>query len=91
VTVYHPKLPFGRLWLVLPSLLLYVGARVGGAVGARAVRRAREEGQAAVRLEPGQVREWVKQAAGAVLWSGSYVLCDVSVPKDRVRVRIRLV
>jgi len=92
LTVFHPKFLFGRIWLPIPSLLIYVAAwavRIGLRVAPRRMLRKRDLRELPV--DARQVGRMVTKLTWALLCSGSYVLVDVRIPNDRVRVRIRLI
>jgi len=93
ISVCHPKLPFGRAVLPLASVVLYLGAwcaRVGLAVSPRLRKRLASQG---CPMNPEQAGRFVTRLAWELLWSGSYVLCDLEVAegKERVRIKVRLV
>ena len=93
VSLCHPKLPFGRAVLPVPSAVLYLGAwcvRAGLAVSPRLRKRLASQGFPS---DARQASRCVTRFAWELLWSGSYVLCDVEVAegKERVGVRVRLV
>lgn len=92
LTFSHPKVPFGRVWLPVPSLLIYLGAwavRIGLWVAPRRMLRKRDLRELPV--DARQMGRMVTKLTWALLCSGSYVLVDVRIPNDRVRVRIRLI
>ena len=76
----------------MPSLLIYLGAwavRIGLRVAPR--RMLRKRGLKELPVDARQVGRMGTKLAWALLCSGSYVLLDVRIPNDRVRVRIRLI
>ena len=92
VTVEHPRLPVGRIWLPIPSLMLYVAAWVVRAASGVVWKRwASARPAAAAGVDRKLVGRALTRAAWVLLCSGSYVLCDVRVPGKRLRVRIRVV
>ena len=92
VSVRHPALPTGAVGLSIPSALVYAGAwlvRLGINLAPR--QSLQQGGVREVPVDLGKVGEFVVKAASVLLCSGSYVLCDVSVPSERVRVRITVI
>jgi hypothetical protein len=89
--VRHRRLPLGRMWLPVPSALVYAGAWVARAV--LRLPRVRRRMPADCPLDGKRVGALVTGAARALLWSGSYVLLDVKVEEkeERVGVRVRVV
>ena len=94
VTVRHPRLPFGRLWVPFLSVGVYVAAwcaRVALAfVPKRILREQMGEG---VRIAPHMLGPMLTGLAWVVVCSGSYTLVDVAVEEEEgeVGVRIRLI
>ena len=92
VSVRHPKLPTGALGVVIPSALVYAGAWVARACLNVAPRQAvRGGGGRELPVDARTLGRYLVKFAGVLLCSGSYVLCDVRVPEERLRLRIRLV
>ena len=92
MSVRHPKLPLGALGVVIPSALVYAAAWVARVCLNLAPRQALWEGGAReLPVEARTLGRYLVKFAGVLLCSGSYVLCDVAVPAEKVRVRIRLV
>ena len=90
VSVRKPGVPFGRLWLPIPSVVVYLAAwvvKVWLASGRR--RPGEEEGKSGIDVR--RMAPHVTKLAWALLWSGSYVLCDVKVPEEGVRVKISVI
>jgi hypothetical protein len=78
--------------LPIPSLLVYLaawGVRIGLWVAPRRMLRKPELRELPV--DARQMGRMVTKLTSALLCSGSYVLVDVRIPNDRVRVRIRLI
>ena len=94
VMVRHPRLPFGRLWVPLLSVGVYVAAWcarvVLGFVPKRKLRARMREGMP---IDPAQMGPMLTRLAWVVLCSGSYTLVDVVVEEERgeVGVQIRLI
>ncbi len=88
VSVRHPKLPLGALGVVIPSALVYAGAWVARACLNLALR---EGGARELPVEARTLGRYLVKFAGVLLCSGSYVLCDVAVPAEKVRVRITVI
>jgi hypothetical protein len=92
VSVRHPKLPLGALGVVIPSALVYAAAWVARACLNLVPRHAlREGGARELPVEARKLGRYLVKFAGVLLCSGSYVLCDVAVPAEKVRVRISLI
>ncbi len=91
VTVQLPRGRIRRLWLPIPSLLLYLtawGVRVAlWFVPKRVLEK--KSGQS-LPVEVKRIGRALTRLAWITLCSGPYVLCDVAVPKEGVRVRIAL-
>jgi len=91
VLVQVPGLPF-PIWLPLLSLGLWgltvLAALVLACVPERTLRRRTGE---RLDLTPRQLAWQVFRLANIMLWTGSFVLCDVAVPAEGVRVRIRTI
>jgi hypothetical protein len=80
------------LCLAIPSLLVYAAVLVAARFIPAASRRAAHKHPAgSVRADIKRPGYCLMKFASAVLCSGSYVLCDVRVPSERVRVKITLV
>ena len=78
--------------MVIPSALVYAAAWAARACLNLAPRQAlRAGGARELPVEARTLGRYVVKFAGVLLCSGSYVLCDVAVPAEKVRVRIRLV
>jgi hypothetical protein len=92
VSVRHPQIPMGAVGVTVPSALLYAAACVV-ALGLNLAPRKVLQGRGALDV-PMDVRHLgrrVVEFASALLCSGSYVLCDVRVPAERLKVRITLI
>ncbi len=91
VLVRAPGLPF-PIWLPLLSIGLWaltvLAALVVACVPERTLRRRTGD---KLDLRPRQLAWQVFRFANVMLWSGSFVLCDVAVPTQGVRVRIRTI
>ena len=91
VAVYHPRLPLGRIWLPVPSLPLYALLVLTGGLVCCLPEAALARLTKGVRLKSVPLGLAVIRLAGALLCSGGYTLCDVAVPAERVRVRVRAI
>jgi hypothetical protein len=92
VSVRHPQMPLGALGVTIPTALLYAAACVV-ALGLNLAPRQALRGPEGRGL-PVHVRylgRRVVEFASALLCSGSYVLCDVRLPAEKVKVRITLI
>ena len=94
VTVRHPRLPFGRLWVPFLSVGVYVAAwcmRV--ALGFVPKRKLRERLGGNMPIDPARLGPLLTQLAWVMLCSGSYTLVDVVVEEggEGLGVRIRLI
>ena len=94
VTVRHPRLPFGRLWVPLLSVGVYVAAwcaRV--ALGFVPKRKLRERMGENMPVDPARLGPLLTRLAWAVLCSGSYTLVDVVVKEEggEFGVKVRLI
>ncbi len=87
VSVRHPRLPGGRLWLPCFSFLVYLLAW-----GARAAIRLapKEKVPAGLPLGPARLGWLVTRAAEVLLWSGSYMLLEVTLPREGIGVKVRV-
>jgi len=92
LSVHHPDLPLGPICLPIPSFLLYGLACLAACLlqaGVGAGPRWRLRGSA--QIDPGKLGRHLVRLAHALLCSGGYVLLEVQVPDERLRVRVRLV
>jgi len=94
VTVRHPRLPFGRLWVPFLSVGVYAAAwcmRV--ALGFVPKRKLRERMGGKTPVDPVRLGPLLTRLAWVVLCSGSYTLVDVVVEEggEELGVRIRLI
>ena len=94
VTVRHPRLPFGRLWVPFLSVGVYVAAwcmRV--ALWFVPKRKLRERLGGKMPVEPGRLGPLLTKLARVVLCSGSYTLVDVTVEEgeEKFGMRVRLI
>ena len=90
IAVHHARLPFGRIWLVIPSAILFGFA----AVGWIALRWSRRLDARFRRTGPFDARHLSRrliQCSEALLCSGSYTLVEVRVPAEDVKVIIRVI
>src|SRR5512143_3816964 len=86
ITVLHPRLPLGRVWLPLLSLPLW-GMLVLTGLGVCFLPAGwLEKRTGGVRVRPIAVGLGLIRLAGGLLCNGGYVLCDVHVPDEQVRV-----
>jgi len=90
VSIHHPRLPLGQLWLPLPSALVYAAVAVAS-VCVRWVSRPKLKPPGKMPIEPRLLARGLRKMAWVALCSGSYVLVDVSVPSERVKVKVRLI
>ena len=94
VTVRHPRLPFGRLWVPLLSVGVYVAAWCMRVVlGFVPKRKLRERMGGKTPVDPATLGPLLTKLTWVVLCSGSYTLVDVVVEEggEEVGVRIRLI
>ena len=94
VTVRHPRLPFGRLWVPFLSVAVYVTAWCMRVVlGFVPKRNLRERMGENMPIDPARLGPLLTQLAWVMLCSGSYTLVDVIVEegRDEIGVRIRLI
>ena len=78
--------------MTIPSVLVYAAAWAARVCLNLAPRQAlREGGARELPVEVRKVGKFLAKAAWVLLCSGSYVLCDVVVPEEKVRVRITLI
>jgi hypothetical protein len=85
LSVRHPRLPFGVLWVPVLSFVVYLAAWVAGLVIRFAP--AHELGDK-IPMEPRRVGWLVTRAAAELLCAGSYTFLEVTVPQQKVSVRI---
>ena len=88
MSLHHPRLPFGAIWLAIPSLLLYALAKLASTFVTD--RRLRQHAQGQSVPEAARVRWLMTKSVKAMLCSGSYVLAEVSVPSERLRLKVQL-
>ncbi len=88
LSVRHPRLPLGVLWVPMLSFVVYLAAW-----GARlAIRFAPRHGLGdKIPMEPERLGWLMTRAAEELLCSGSYTLVEVTAPQQEVSVRIRIV
>ena len=81
------------IWLPLLSLPLWALTVLAGLVVCFLPRRVLERRAQGNRLPVSPVRLGfsLMRLANVMLWSGSFVLCDVRIPGEGVRVRIRMI
>ena len=91
VTILHPRLPLGRIWLPVLSLPLYALLVLVGMGLCCMPRRRLEKLTQGVSMSPVRLGLTVIQFAGALLCNGSYTLCDINVAEENVRVRVRTI
>jgi hypothetical protein len=90
VSVRHPRLPFGAVWVPILSIAVYALAWA-----ARAALRFVPSGRltrqvgAGVSADPARIGGLLTGAAWLLLCSGSYVLLDLAVPEERLSVKVR--
>ena len=90
ISVRLPQGPFRRIWLPIPSLVVYLTAWVAR-VAVRFVRWDRIERKGrTIPMDPARIGALVTRAAWVLLCSGPYTLCDVHVQSEGVHVRITL-
>ena len=91
VTVRAPGIRF-PIWLPIPSVSLWAITVLVGVVVCFLPRRALERRMQGASLPVSRVRLGLGliRLANVLLWSGGFTLCDVQVPNDGVRVRIRM-
>jgi hypothetical protein len=90
IVVNHADLPFRRLWLVLPSAILFGFATIGWMV----LRWSTSLDAYLRRTTPFDARRLSRhliQCCATLLCRGSYTLVDVRVPAEGVRVTIRVI
>jgi hypothetical protein len=89
VTVQLPHGRLRRIWLPIPSLLLYLmawGVRIAlWFVPKRVLEK--KTGQP-LPIDVKHMGRALTRLAWIALCSGPYVMCDVSVPKEGVRVKV---
>lgn len=82
-------LPF-PIWLPLPSLCLWaLTVDLGIILCCLPKRFLRQRLGQEIPVSPTQVGWQLIRLAHILLWSGSFTLCDVHVPGEGVRVRVR--
>jgi hypothetical protein len=92
LTVRHPRLPFGVLWLPILSLAVYILAwGMRAALWFVPPRRLSDRVGERLPVEPHRIGRFLTGVAWSLLCSGSYVLCDVAIPEERLAVKIRFV
>ena len=78
--------------MTIPSVLVYAAACLVGVCLNLAPRQAlRRHGARDLPLDMRHLGRRVVEFASVLLCSGSYVLCDVRVPAEKVKVRITLI
>lgn len=88
MSLHHPRLPLGAIWLAIPSLLVYAVARCASTFITD--RRLRQHSQGKAVPEAAKVRWLMMRSVKAILCSGSYVLAEISVASERLRVKVML-
>ncbi len=81
-------MPLGAVGFAIPSLAVFACAVVARACLSVGLRG---RGRGDLPVEGGRAGEALVKGAWVLLCWGSYVLCDVSVPEGKVRVRIEVV
>ena len=90
IAVHHARLPFGRIWLVIPSAFLFGFAAVGWIV-LRSSRRLDAKLRRSTPFDARRVSRRLIQCSEALLCSGSYTLAEVRLPAEGVKVMIRVI
>lgn len=91
VTVRHPRLPFGLLWVPFLSIGLYLLAwLVRAALWVVPAKKLRERSGQNVPVDVRRLGPLLTRLAWVVLWSGSYTLADLHVQERRERVAVRV-
>ena len=91
MTVRHPRLPFGLLWLPVLSAAVYAlawGMRV--ALWFVPARRLSDRMGEQLPIEPRRIGRSMTGMVWTLLCSGSYVLIDVVIPQERLGVKVRV-
>lgn len=87
LSVRHPRLPFGVLWVPVLSFVVYLAAWAARL----AIRFAPKHGLGdKIPMEPERLGWLVTRAAEDLLCAGSYTFLEVTVPAQEVSVRITL-
>ena len=91
VSVRIPKGPFRRIWLPIPSLVVYLGAWVAR-IALKFVRweKIAQRRKQAIPVNPARIGPALTRIAWITLCSGPYTFCDVDVPDEGVHVKITL-
>jgi len=85
-------MPLGAMGVTIPSALVYAAAWVVRAFLNLAPRQALQgPGARDLPVDVRKLGRHVVDLASVLLCSGSYVLCDVRVPAEKVKVRITLI
>jgi energy-coupling factor transporter transmembrane protein EcfT len=90
IAVQHAKLPFRRMWLVIPSAFVLGLAAIGWIV-LRSSRRLDARLRQSTPFDARSLSRRLIQCSEALLCSGSYMLADVRLPAEGVKVTIRVV
>lgn len=90
IAVHHARLPFGRIWLVIPSAILFGIAAVGWIV-LRWSQRLDAKLRRSTPFDARRLSRCLIQCCEALLCSGSYTLVEVRVPAEGVMVMIRVI
>jgi len=90
IVVHHARLPFGRIWLVIPAAFLFAIAAVGWIV-LRSSRRLDAKLRRSTPFDARHLSRRLIQCFEALLCSGSYTLVEVRVPDEGVKVMIRVI
>jgi hypothetical protein len=85
LSVRHPRLPFGLLWVPVLSFVVYLAAW-GARLAIRFAPPDKVGGK--IPLDTARLGWLVTGAARELLCAGSYTFLDVTVPAQEVRVRI---
>lgn len=88
LSVRHPRLPFGVLWLPVLSFVVYLAAWVAGLVIRFAPGHKLGD---KIPMEPQRLGWLVTRAATELLCAGSYTFLELAVPAQQVSVRIEVV
>lgn len=88
LSVRHPRLPFGVLWVPVLSFVVYLAAWVAGFAIRFAPRHTLGD---KIPMEPQRVGWLVKRAVAELLCAGSYTFLEVTVPAQKVSVRVKVV
>jgi hypothetical protein len=75
----------------MPSVALLMGSRIAARIALASRRKHLTAAGLRGGIPPARIAWVVCRAARVVLCSGSYVFVDVSVPSERLRVRVRLI